>query len=151
MTNLIRKLWVPVMTLMAITGMGQMPIFKRYYVADIPGLAWLGEPFTVHWVHYAGAAVLMFMVAVITIQWFADREPLTTSGTLRITLLALLICTGYIRVVKNLPDIHFSPTFTMLIDWTHLLFAMLLGVAALWSARTGRRSYTKQTESLRRI
>ncbi|MEZ6852545.1 hypothetical protein [Halodesulfovibrio aestuarii] len=141
MTNILRKLWVPVMTLMAITGMGQMPIFKRYYIADIPGLAWLGQPFTVHWVHYIGAAVLMFMIAWFTTLWLAKQRKLTASGKLRIMLLALLIITGYVRVIKNLPDVHFSPTSTMLIDWTHLLFAILLGVAAIWSAQTGRKDY----------
>ena len=70
----IRRLWLPTIVLMAITGMGQMPIFKRYYVADIPGLAWLGEPFTVHWVHYGGAALLMFMMAWYIVTWLAQRN-----------------------------------------------------------------------------
>ena len=26
---------------LALSGFGQMPIFKRYYIADIPGLGWL--------------------------------------------------------------------------------------------------------------
>ncbi|SIN90086.1 hypothetical protein [Halodesulfovibrio marinisediminis] len=144
MTKIILKLWMPVMAFMAITGMGQMPIFKRYYVADIPGLAWLGEPFTVHWAHYIGAAALMFIIAWLVTLWFAKQPKLTGSGKIRIVLLGLIIGTGYVRVIKNLPDIHFSPTVTMLIDWTHLLFAMLLGIAALWSARTGRKAYIKR-------
>lgn len=132
------------MTFMAITGMGQMPIFKRYYIADIPGFAWLGEPFTVHWAHYIGAAVLMFMIAWLITLWIGKQTKLTLSGKVRIVLLALIIGTGYIRVIKNLPDIHFSPTVTMLIDWTHLIFAMFLGIAALWSAATGRKAYIKR-------
>ncbi|MFA9393281.1 MAG: hypothetical protein ACERJ1_00990 [Halodesulfovibrio sp.] len=144
MTNIIRRLWVPLMALMAITGMGQMPIFKRYYIADIPGLAWLGQPFTVHWVHYIGAAVLMFIIAWFVTLWIAKQPKLTTSGILRIVLLALLVVTGYVRVMKNLPDVHFSPMITMLIDWSHLLFAMLLGIAAVWCVRTGRKAYIEE-------
>jgi len=26
---------------LVLSGFGQMPIFKRYYIADIPGLGWL--------------------------------------------------------------------------------------------------------------
>ena len=144
MTNSIRRLWVPLMALMAITGMGQMPIFKRYYIADLPGLAWLGQPFTVHWVHYIGAAVLMFIISWFVTLWIAKQPKLTTAGIFRIVLLALLIVTGYIRVMKNLPDVHFSPMITMLIDWSHLLFAMLLGIAAIWCVRTGRKAYIKK-------
>jgi hypothetical protein len=34
--------WVYILTLfaMALTGFGQMPIFKRYYISDIPGMGW---------------------------------------------------------------------------------------------------------------
>lgn len=131
------------MTLMAVTGMGQMPIFKRYYIADIPGLAWLADPFAVHWVHYIGATLLMLMLGWIVTTWIAKRPPLSTSGLIRATLLLLLVITGYLRVMKNLPDLYWSPLATMLIDWVHMLFAILLGIAALWSSVTGRKSYVK--------
>ena len=131
------------MTLMAITGMGQMPIFKRYYVADLPGLAWLADPFMVHWIHYIGAALLMLMLGWIVTTWAAKRPALTCSGLIRSILLLLIVVTGYLRVMKNLPDLHWSPLTTMLIDWTHLLFAMLLGITALWSVATGRKAYIK--------
>ncbi|MCG8532960.1 MAG: hypothetical protein MI749_20220 [Desulfovibrionales bacterium] len=136
MTNaidrLIQQLWLPVMFLMAITGMGQMPIFKRYYVADIPGLAWLGEPYTVHWVHYAGAALLMFLVVWFSIRWLVEQPPLGKAALVRIVIFLMLILTGYARVLKNLSDVHFSPIATMLVDWSHLSFAILLGLVAVW-------------------
>lgn len=131
------------MALMAITGMGQMPIFKRYYVADFPGLAWLAAPFTVHLVHYIGAALLMLMLGWIVSIWAAKRPALSCSGLIRSILLLLIVVTGYLRVMKNLPNLHLPPLATMLIDWTHLLFAILLGIAALWSATTGQKAYVK--------
>ena len=136
MTNavdrLMQQLWLPVMFLMAITGMGQMPIFKRYYVADIPGLIWLGEPYTVHWVHYAGAALLMFLVVWFSIRWLVEQPSLGKAALVRIVIFLMLILTGYARVLKNLPDVHFSPIATMLVDWSHLSFAILLGLVAVW-------------------
>lgn len=144
MTNLLVKLWTPILVMLGITGMGQMPIFKRYYVADIPGLDWLGEPYIVHWVHYAAAAVFIFLAAWFVTVWIAERSEITATGWIRMMLLALLIATGYVRVIKNLPDVHFSPLVTMLIDWTHLFFAFLFGVVALWSVITGRRHYVRR-------
>lgn len=146
MTNLLLRLWTPVLVLLGITGMGQMPIFKRYYVADIPGLGWLGEPYIVHWIHYAAAALFIFLAAWFITIWITERGKVTSTGWIRITLLALLIVTGYVRVIKNLPDVHFSPPVIMLIDWTHLFFAFLFGVVALWSLLTGKRPYLRVRE-----
>lgn len=133
----VRRFWIALMTLMAITGMGQMPIFKRYYVADIPGLGWLADPFVVHWVHYLGAAVLMAIVAWVSVVWMARRASLQFSANrwIRVVLLGLIIVTGYMRVAKNLPDFYWNPVLTMLVDWSHLAFAALLGVAALWGRK----------------
>lgn len=111
---------------LAISGVAQMPIFKRYYIADIPGLGWTADYFFTHQMHTVAAAVLLF--------WLARRllaEGVSSIGAGRITLLAALIATGIPRVLKNLPDVSFSPTATMLIDWSHLAAAMALGIAAL--------------------
>jgi hypothetical protein len=39
--------------------------------------------------------------------------------------------------MKNQPESYFSPTLVMWVDWLHLGFVMLLGVASLIRARTG--------------
>jgi len=39
----IKWLFALTITAMAISGFGQMPIFKRYYIADIPGLSWTAD------------------------------------------------------------------------------------------------------------
>ncbi len=137
------RLWLGIMVLMSITGMGQMPIFKRYYIADLPGLGWLADPYTVHWVHYVGATLLMGVGAWLVMAYYANRGRirLTASGVVRLLLLAGIVVTGYMRVAKNLPDFHFSPLTTVLIDWTHLGFAVLLGLAALLSRMLGAAAY----------
>ncbi|WP_043644996.1 hypothetical protein [Fundidesulfovibrio putealis] len=111
---------------LAISGVAQMPIFKRYYIADIPGLGWTADYFFTHKMHYVAAAVLLF--------WLARRllsEGVSSLGAGRLTLLAALVATGVPRVLKNMPDVSFSPTATMLIDWSHLAAAMALGITAL--------------------
>jgi len=124
MSNLALYRWT--VAALAISGVAQMPIFKRYYIADIPGLGWTADYFFTHQMHTVAAAVLLF--------WLARRllaEGVSSIGAGRLTLLAALIATGIPRVLKNLPDVSFSPTATMLIDWSHLAAAMALGITAL--------------------
>lgn len=120
---------------MGLTGFGQMPIFKRYYIADIPGLGWLADFYATHYIHYLGAIVLFgFFVyaAVIYFGLMRRQFQLTWAAYIRITLLALIAITGIFRVLKNLPDVVFSPLFTMGIDISHLAFMMFLMVFGIF-------------------
>ena len=119
---------------MGLTGFAQMPIFKRYYIADIPGLAWLADFYATHYLHYLGAIVLFgFFVYVAVIYWGLMRQQfqLTGAAYIRIAILVLILITGIFRVLKNLPDVVFSPGFTMVIDISHLIFMMLLMIFGL--------------------
>ena len=119
---------------MGLTGFGQMPIFKRYYIADIPGLGWLAKFYTTHYIHYIGAiALFAFSVYAAVVYWGLIRQQfqLTWAAYVRIGLLALIAITGIFRVLKNMPDIVFSPLFTMVIDISHLVFMMLLMLSGI--------------------
>ena len=39
----VKILYILTLIFMALTGFGQMPIYNRYYMSDIPGLGWLAE------------------------------------------------------------------------------------------------------------
>jgi hypothetical protein len=41
------------------TGFAQMPIFARYYLADVPGFAWTADYYLNHVLHYVLAIVLL--------------------------------------------------------------------------------------------
>lgn len=60
----------------------------------------------------------------------ASQVPLPAAAkpkdNVRIFLLAAIVVTGLFRVLKNMPDVVFSPGFTMFIDISHLGFMMLL-------------------------
>lgn len=129
---------------MAVTGLAQMPIFKRYYIADIPGLGWLADFYTTHILHYAGAALLLGFLGYIAARWWREWRPayaLTASGAVRALFIALIVFTGILRVMKNMQGFHFDPVTTMLLDWSHLGLTMFLGIAALAAAFAGRRAY----------
>jgi hypothetical protein len=114
--------------------MGQMPIFKRYYIADIPGMAWSADFYLTHTIHYVGAAVLLGFIAYVVAGYLLygkKQAALSRAGIVRVILLGGIVATGVFRVLKNLPDITFSPGFTMFIDISHLGFMMFFLFSSL--------------------
>lgn len=45
------------------SGVGQMPVYKRYMVADLPGMAWTANYPVTLFIHYVAAIVLMAVAA----------------------------------------------------------------------------------------
>jgi hypothetical protein len=122
------RLFVAAFIIMAFTGFGQMPIFKRYYVSDIPGLAWSADYYTTHYIHYLGAIFLLGFFAYAALDYLLSGKKaytLTGSAYVRLVLLTGIVVTGIFRVLKNLPDVVFSPEFTVFFDVAHLGFIML--------------------------
>jgi hypothetical protein len=138
---------------LALSGFGQMPIFKRYYIADIPGMAWTADYWFTHKMHYIGAAVLLFFIGLWAgkyLKKWKDDHSLTFLGTVKIFLYTGIIFTGAMRVAKNLDFWHWGPTTTMLADWLHLFFVVFLGMAGLYGIITKRKSYVRaRDETLR--
>ena len=128
----IKPIYLALLFLTSITGMAQMPIFKRYYIADIPGLGWLAQYYVTHYIHYVGAILLIALFTYLAIFYLAMMRKwfqLTPSAFIRIGLLLGIVVTGVFRVLKNLPNIVFSPGFTMFIDIAHLGFVILFLMA----------------------
>lgn len=130
----LKRFYIALFVVMGFTGFGQMPIFKRYYVSEIPGMGWSADFYMTHYIHYLGAILLLGLLAYAIVDYvlMGRREfRLTASAYVRIALLTGIVVTGIFRVLKNLPDVVFSPGFTMLIDISHLGFMMAYLVAAL--------------------
>ena len=127
--KIVKPIYLLLLYMMGLTGFGQMPIFKRYYIADIPGLAWTADFYLTHTLHYLGAILLFFLFVYMTVIYVGlmrQSYTLSSAAYVRIVLLGAIVLTGIFRVLKNLPDIVFSPGFTMFIDISHLVFMLLL-------------------------
>lgn len=125
--KILRWMYVLLFIVMGFTGMGQMPIFKRYYISDIPGMGWSSDFFLTHTIHYIGAILLLGLIAYAIMDHIflgRKRYTLTKSAYIRIVFLCGIVLTGIFRVLKNLPDVLFSPGFTLFIDISHLCFMM---------------------------
>ncbi|ADU62060.1 MAG: 4Fe-4S ferredoxin [Pseudodesulfovibrio sp.] len=130
----ISRLFIFSVTMLAVTGMLQMPLATRYYLTEVPGLAWTGDFFIVHRLHYLFAALLLFIVGLAVTNWlleWRDRLALTPFGAARAAILGGLIVSGGLRVYRNLPGVTLDPAFIVTIEWVHLVLAMALGAAAL--------------------
>jgi len=142
----LRPAYLAVAGLLTLTGFAQMPIFKRYYIADIPGLGWLAAYFVTHWLHYAGAAMLLGLLGYAVADASIHRRwPLKAGGNgwTQTALLLGLAVTGALRVIKNYEGYTLSEGWIVYLDIAHLTLAMALlsgGLSAVaWRAIRRRR------------
>jgi hypothetical protein len=130
----IRRLYPPTLGIMALTGFGQMPIYKRYYASDLPGLGWLADFYVTRNVHYIGAAVLLALLCYAAADFLLlrrGRARLSPSGWLRGALLAAVAVSGVFIVVKNFPYVHFSDRFIIGLNLFHIGAVMALLASSL--------------------
>lgn len=146
--KILKPIYRLILLLMAVTGFGQMLIFKRYYLADIPGFAWTADYYFTHYLHYLGAILLLALFFYwITDYFLMGRKQirLTLSYYVSIFFMTGISITGIFRVLKNMPHIVFSSGTVFIIDITHLglviffaLAALLCTVFNIWQIRQNR-------------
>jgi hypothetical protein len=129
--------WFYLITILflSLSGFGQMPIFKRYYIADIPGLGWLAEFFITHYIHYLAAILFLAFTAYMIIDYLLSQRKtrrLTISGCVRSTLLAGILASGVFLVVRNLAGSNLSAGFIIFLDLCHLGLVMAFLFVSLY-------------------
>ena len=146
MPDQLRFFYMTLLLFMALSGFGQMPIFKRYYIADIPGLGWLAEYYVTHYIHYLGAAVLLAIGAYYLVRYMTaehQRRRITSYGLLQGLIMSLIVATGLLRVAKNYEGYTLSTGLIIFLDILHLAAVMLFLLAGLWGQSTKKR-WTKR-------
>ncbi|MBW2564865.1 MAG: hypothetical protein JRE29_12690 [Deltaproteobacteria bacterium] len=120
---------------LVLTGFGQMPVFKRYYIADIPGLGWLAQFFITHYMHYLFAILLLGITVFIITEYFLTNRKMikiTPSGYIRGAILFGLVITGSLLVIRNLAGSNFPPGLIIFLDLSHLGLVMIFLMAGLY-------------------
>jgi hypothetical protein len=123
------RIYAVTLLLITLTGFGQMPIFKRYYVADIPGLGWLAEFYITHSMHYMTASVLLALAGYWAVTFMVGRPTglsLTRLGKVKTGLILGLVVTGGMMVARNLPGVYFSHVAIHFMNLIHLGLCMAL-------------------------
>ncbi len=134
------KLSLSVLLFMAtLTGFGQMPIFKRYYIADIPGLGWLDQFYVTFFLHYLIGAFLLLLIGYLVFDWIlssSNQRRLSLFGIGRSFTLAGVLITGILLSFKNF-SIYLYPQFAIVaLDLIHLGLVMTWFVLSLLALLT---------------
>ena len=123
----VRYVYLITVFLLTLTGFGQMPIFKRYYIADIPGLGWLAQFYVTHYIHYLAAILVLALVAYMVLDYLILQKMhlrLTASGYIRAAILAGIVMSGIFLVIRNLAGSRFGPQFIIFLDLAHMGLVM---------------------------
>ncbi len=119
-----------------LSGFAQMPIFKRYYIADIPGLGWLAQFYVTHIIHYIAAFVLIAFTIYMLVDFIFNGSGLSKisgSGYFKIAILTGLIVSGVLMVIKNLSNVFFAHKIIITLDLVHLSLCMMLIAVSLYT------------------
>ena len=119
----VRYVYLITVFLLTLTGFGQMPIFKRYYIADIPGLGWLAQFYVTHYIHYLAAILVLALVAYRVIAYLILQRKhlrLTASGYVRGAIVAGILVSGLLLVIRNQAGSRLDPRLIILLDLAHL-------------------------------
>lgn len=126
-TTPLRWLYTAALWTAVFTGFGNMPVYKRYYVADLPGFGWAGDFFANLSVHYVAGAILCALV-VYRVVAHGEYRPmgwrLTTSGKIRATLLVMTLLSGALVAAKNISSVNFPLEALLAVNLLHLTAAM---------------------------
>ncbi len=115
--------------MLLLSGFAQMPIFKRYYIADIPGFGWLADFAVTHVMHYGFAIVFSFSVfdrltRSVLEQRQGGEKPWLGDGAYAVLVGGILV-SGVLLVARNFIGYRFSPGFITLLDIVHLGLVMV--------------------------
>lgn len=142
MSTPVRAVYMTLLLFMALSGFGQMPIFKRYYIADIPGLAWLAEYYVTHFIHYLGAAALLGIGAYYLALYLLAERPrrrISGYGLVQGGIMLTVVITGVLRVIKNYEGYYLSSGLIIFLDILHLGAVMLFLAAGAWGMAARKR------------
>lgn len=123
----VKILYILTLIFMALTGFGQMPIYNRYYMSDIPGLGWLADFYITRNIHYIGAVILLGLVFYVASDFILSKRKqikVTANGRVRAVLLSAIVISGALIAIKNFPYVHFSDGFSIGLNLFHLAGVM---------------------------
>jgi hypothetical protein len=79
------------------SGVGELPMYKRYMVTEIPGLSWAGDFFINLKIHYLAAIVFVSVMAFHALYhaWLGHRGLLPRKGDFRDSAKTILSMFGF--------------------------------------------------------
>ena len=116
------------------TGFGNMPLYGRYYIADLPGLKWTGNFIVNVQVHYLFGSLLLAVGVYFLLLFIMLRRRgwrLSRSGAAQAVALVLVLSSGGIMALKNFSGVVFAQPLLISLNLYHLGSAMVFAVVVL--------------------
>jgi hypothetical protein len=137
--------WIVILSsiILYFSGLGQLPIYRRYNVVNIPGFSWADQYYVTLQLHYIFSAILIGALIFMVILRLkgggtsADKNEKRTEWTYKyarpvmVFSMLILVLSGAIKVVKNLPQVNFSYTLLMITTLLHNAATVTLLLGAL--------------------
>ena len=116
------------------TGFGNMPLYGRYYIADLPGFQWSGNFIANLKVHlFTGA--LLTALAVYSLIGFTRRQfkwvDFSASQKLLYISVGLVLLSGLLAALKNFAFLKPGLVLNMTLTFFHMGTAVLVAVVGL--------------------
>ena len=128
-----KRLYLLSLFMLVFTGFGQMPIFKRYYLADVPGLSWTANFYVTLYIHYVAAIVFVFLCVYYLMGYLKrglPRGPVLRRYTIRTVFIGLALISGFFLAARNMTGMDLSPGTAYVTVWAHFISSMLFLIAA---------------------
>ncbi len=128
------------------TGFGNMPLWRRYYIADIPGFYWTRNFIINVNVHYVAGSILLFISLYFLTTYLLMKKnglALTGCGKTCAALMGMALLTGLIMALKCFPGINYPMKLLIFFNLAHLGSTCLFMFSALSCAAT-RKKWVKQ-------
>ena len=126
-----KNAWAALVAVLALTGFAQMPIMKRYHIADLPSLGWLADYSATSAVHYAAAALFLLLAGWTFTTWLAGPRRATPGLYLRAGAYLIVIATGLAHVAHNTTWGALPPVAAQTVVLAHLGGIMALFVLTM--------------------
>lgn len=123
----LRRIYMLAMVPVVFTGFGAMPIYRRYYVNEVPGLGWTANFYSSLQVHYVFAALAVAIAAFIAVDYLLlgrRWQRLTVTGRIRAVLLAGTFITGGLMALRNTLPVRYSFDLGVVFTLGHMTLAM---------------------------
>ncbi len=136
-----KRLYLLTLFTLVFTGFGQLPIFKRYYLADIPGLAWTADFYVTLFIHYVAGIVFVLLCGYYAVGYLRRGLPsgkLLWKYLIRAGLIVLLLASGFMLAVRNMTTVSLTPSVSFVTVWVHFLLTMAFLIAAATYLRNRR-------------
>jgi len=121
--RLVRMIYLAAMAVMVLTGFGNLPIYKRYYLNEVPGFGWTADFYANIQLHYLAGAAVLAVTAFLALNHLLTRgrKPrLTKTGLVRLVALAAVLLSGLMMLLKNLPSVRLDPGLAQAMTLSHL-------------------------------